>query len=168
MEVFTGGKPFIELTREELMKIKNQEAFIPIIYSEIVSLLLNKYGKDYTLERLRKMGHKLAEGLLKYWSPEKIDSIADIIKDTYKLFLYRNIEVKQVLDKVYVRDAECPVCYLGISDAEIPFCIVIDGMIEHLINLLKKRNIKLPTVKCENVSSRSMGKDLCVHVISFI
>ena len=42
MEVFTGKKPFIELKREELLKIKNQEAFIPIIYSEIVILLKQK------------------------------------------------------------------------------------------------------------------------------
>ncbi|MHA1264678.1 MAG: hypothetical protein ACTSRS_05505 [Candidatus Helarchaeota archaeon] len=166
MEVFTGKKPFIELKREDLMKIKNQEAFIPIIYSEIVSLLIGRYGQEYAMKRMKEMGYKLAEGLIKYWIPKKIDSIEHIIKETYKFFLYRNIEIKQVLDKIYVRDKECPVCYLDITDAEIPFCIVISGMIERLINLLREKNPKLPLITCENISSRSMGKDICIHVIS--
>lgn len=165
MEVFTGGKPFIELSREELMKIKNQEAFIPIIYSEIVSILKTRFGNDYTLQRLREMGHKLANGLLKYWKPKNIKSIPDIIIETYKSFLYRKLKVKKVLDKIYVHDQQCPVCYLDISDSDIPFCIVISGLIEGLINGLRKFNPRLPEVKCDTIASRSMGAGACVHAI---
>ena len=167
MEVFTGGKPFIELDRKELLKIKNQEAFIPIIYSEIVVILKNKYGNEYTLERLREMGHRLAEGILKNWTPPKIKSIPDIIKETYKMFLYRNISVKRGFDRLYVRDRNCPLCYFDISDSDIPFCIVIDGLIEHLVNLLRDKNPNLPEIKCENVASRSMGAKFCEHAIGF-
>lgn len=167
MEVFTGGKPFIELTRDELLKIKNQEAFIPIIYSEIVVLLKNKYGNDYALKRLRKMGHLLAEGIIKQWKPRKINSIQEIIVETYKVFLYRKLKTKKVLDKIYVRDENCPVCYFNVSDSDIPFCIVISGLIERMINLLRNFNPKLPEISVDNISSRSMGKDLCIHAISF-
>ena len=167
MELFTGGKPFIELTRDELLKIKNQEAFIPIIYSEIVVLLKNKYGNDYTLQRLRKMGHMLADGILKHWTPHKIRSVQDIIEETYQVFLYRGLKTKKVLDKIYVRDENCPVCYFNVSDSDIPFCIVISGLIERIINNLRKYNPKLPEISVDNISSRSMGKDLCIHAISF-
>ncbi len=168
MEVFTGGKPFIELTRDELLKIKNQEAFIPIIYSEIVVLLKNKYGNEYTEKRLKEMGYRLADGVLRHWRPEKISSIQEIIVETYKTFLYRKLSTKKVLDKIYVRDDNCPVCYFDISDSDIPFCIVISGLIERLINQLRRLNPKLPEIHVDNISSRSMGKDLCIHAVSFI
>ncbi len=167
MEVFTGKKPFIELTREDLLKIKNQEAFIPIIYSEIVSLLKTKYGNEYTMKRLREMGHRLAEGLLKYWKPTKVKSIPDIIKETYQQFFYRKIEVKEVLDKIIVRDKNCPVCYLDVTDSDIPFCIVIGAVIEGIINGLRKWLPKLPEIQCETVASRSMGAEVCEHVVTY-
>ncbi len=169
MEVFTGAKPFIELTREELLKIKNQEAFIPIIYSEIVGLLKQKYGIEYTIKRLREMGHRLAEGLLNYWKPKNTKSIPDIVKETYRFLLYRKIEIdeKKDLGRIIIRDENCPVCYMDVSDSDIPFCIVIGAMIEGMVNQLRKWITRLPEVSCETVASRSMGADHCEHVIRY-
>lgn len=168
MEVFTGKKPFIELSRKELMKIKNQEAFIPIIYSEVVGLLKSKYGIENTTKKLKEMGHRLAEGILIYWTPKKVKKIPEIVMECYKFFLYRKCSVKAVLDKYWVRDRNCPVCYFDISDSEIPCCIVIAGLIERLINRLRERNPKLPEVKVSTVSSRSMGTNYCEHVIEIL
>jgi predicted hydrocarbon binding protein len=168
MEVFTGRKPFIELSRNELLKIKNQEAFIQIIYSEIVILLKNKYGIEYTVQRLRQMGYKLAEGILKYWTPSHIKSIPEILIDTYKFMLFRKLSVTRVLDKIIVRDRNCPVCYFDITDSDVPFCVVISGLIERLNSLLRERNPRLPEIKCQTTLSRSMGAKYCEHVIEYI
>lgn len=165
MEIFTGGKPFIELSRAELLTIKNQEAFIPIIYAHIVGLIKAKYGNERTLARLREMGHKLAEGLLKYWSPSNIGSVRDIIRETYKFMLYRNIHVKEGPHEINIRDFNCPVCYFDIADSDIPFCIVISGLIEQLVNMLRAKNPKLPKIECNPLASRSMGAPYCEHII---
>jgi len=165
MEIFTGGKPFIELSREELLKIKNQEAFIPIIYAHIVGLIKVKYGNERTMDRLREMGHKLGEGLLKYWSPSNIGSIRDIIKETYKFMFYRNIHVKEGPHEINIRDFNCPVCSYDITDPDIPFCIVISGLIEQLVNSLRAKNPKLPKIECNPLASRSMGSPYCEHLI---
>ncbi|MDD1778442.1 MAG: hypothetical protein LUQ65_09775 [Candidatus Helarchaeota archaeon] len=165
MEIFTGGKPFIELSRAELLKIKNQEAFIPIIYAHIVGLIKAKYGNERTMARLREMGHNLAEGLLKYWSPSNIGSVRDIIRETYKFMLYRNIHVKEGPQEINIRDFNCPVCYFDIANSDIPFCIVISGLIEHLVNLLRTKNPKLPKIECNPLASRSMGAPYCEHII---
>ena len=168
MEVFTGAKPFIELTREELMKIKNQEAFIPIIYSEVVGLLKQKYGVEYAFKRIREMGHRLSEGLLKYWKPKNIKSIPDIIKEAYLTFIYRKVEVKEILNKVVIRDKACPVCYLDVSDSDIPFCTVFSAMIEGLVNGLRRWLPKIPEIRCNTIASRSMGAELCEHEVIFV
>ncbi len=165
MEVFTGRKPFIELTRSELMKIKNQEAFIPIIYSEIVSLLKQKYGNEYTIKRIREMGHRLSDGLLKYWKP-KNTKVPDIVKEAYKTFVYRDIKVDKSLEQWIIRDEHCPICYLDISDSDIAFCTVFSAMIEGLINGLRKWLPKLPQIECTTIASRSMGAELCEHAIT--
>lgn len=164
MEIFTGKKPFIELSRKELIKIKNQEAFIPIIYSHIVGLLKNKYGNERTLKRLREMGYKLAEGILKYWTPKNIGSISSIIKETYQFMLYRNIHIKEGV-QIHVRDFNCPVCAFDIADSDIPFCIVISALIENIVNLLRVKNPKLPKIECKPLVSRSMGAPYCEHLI---
>ena len=165
MEIFTGKKPFIELSRAELLKIKNQEAFIPIIYSHIVGLLKTKYGNEKTLSRLREMGYKLAEGLLTHWTPKNIGSVSSIIKETYRFMLYRDIHVKEGVHEINVRDFNCPVCYFDIADSDIPFCVVISALIEGLINSLRTKNPKLPKIECKPLVSRSMGAPYCEHLI---
>jgi len=165
LEIFTGKKPFIELSRDELLKIKNQEAFIPIIYSHIVGLLKTRYGSEETLKRLREMGYKLAEGILNHWIPKNIGSIQAILKETYKFMLYRNLHIREKGREIRVRDFNCPVCYFDIADSDIPFCIVISALIERLIYLLRSKNPKLPQIECKTLMSRSMGALYCEHII---
>ena len=165
MEVFTGKRPFIELTRDELMKIKNQQAFIPIIYSEMVVLLKRKYGNEYAMKRLREMGRRIADGILKHWHPKNTKTIPDIVKEAYKTFVYGKVEVEEILDKFVIHDENCPLCYMDITDSDIPFCTVFSAMIEVLINSSRQWNPRLPEVECVTIASRSMGASLCEHSI---
>lgn len=168
MEIFTGGKPFIELSRKELLKIKNQEAFIPIIYAHIVGLIKAKYGIERTMIRLKEMGYRLADGLLKSWTPSNVGSVKEILKEAYKFLLYRNIHVREGALEINVRDFNCPVCSYDIADSDIPFCIVISGLIEQMILSLRARNPKLPKIECSTLASRSMGAPYCEHLIKII
>jgi predicted hydrocarbon binding protein len=165
MEVFTGLKPFKELSRTELLKIKNQEALIPIIYSEIVSLLKQRFDKEYIINRLREMGDRLAEGLLKHWVPKQTKTIPKILNDIYKMLFYRKISVTKAMGQYIVRDKQCPVCYLEISDSDIPFCIVLSAAIQGIINRLHEQHPNLPEVECTTIASRSMGAKFCEHAI---
>ena len=165
MEIFTGDLPFIELSREDMLKEKYSRSILPIIYGYLVPKIKEKYGIEGAIEKLRDFGMRVMEDLLKYWKPKK-GSVSQVMKETYPFLFYSKIkkieEVKGSPRKWILHDEHCPLCWEGIEETEIHYCVAFAGAIECLYNSLHNLGYKkIPKVRVNTISSKARGSEIC-------
>lgn len=175
IEIFTGDVGFIELTREELLNTKFSRSILPIIYAQLMPMIKDKWGIEQGKEVLRDFGRRVVRGLLRYWKP-KSKTVPSIVQEIYKfLFGIKSVKVKVIKEhgkivKWIFTDKECPLCWTGIEEEEIHYCIALSGAIEELFNTLprdiKSKYRKLPFVSATTVQSKAFGAKNCVHEIA--
>ncbi len=169
MEIFTGEMPFIELTREDMLKVKFSRSILPIIYGYLMPMIKERWGVEKGIVKLREFGKRVMDDLLMYWTP-KGNSIKDVLKDTYKthfnIKIHKFKELKGTPRKWLVYDDQCPLCWEGVEETEIHYCIALAEAIEALLNTLNQRGYKnIPQVKVNTLTSKARGDKLCTHEI---
>jgi len=171
MELFTGELPFIDLTREDLVKVKFSRSILPIIYAHLMPKIKEKWGLEKGIEKLRDFGKRVMEDLLLYWTP-KGNTISKVLKDTYKSHFYSKLykvkELKKDKPKIwFIYDKNCPLCWEGVEETEIHYCVTFAAAVETLLNTLHERGYKkIPKVKVDTVTSKARGDELCTHQIN--
>ncbi|MFX0133517.1 MAG: hypothetical protein ACFFDN_07735 [Candidatus Hodarchaeota archaeon] len=173
MEIFTGELPFIELSREDMLKEKFSRSLLPIIYGYLMPMIKEKWGMEEGTEKLKEFGKEVMRDLLLYWTP-KGNTIQKILRDVYKFIFYIKIHKikefkKETPRRWIVYDKECPLCWEGVEETEIHYCIAIAGAAEELLNTLHERGYKeIPRVKVKTLTSKARGDKLCSHEITEI
>ena len=170
MEFFMESHPFIELTREDMLKMKYSRSVLPIIYGHLVPKIKEKWGIEKGVEILKDFGKKVMHDVLAYWMP-KGKNIPTVLKNTYKfIFFIKLYKVKEFTKlpprKWVIFDKDCPLCWVGTEEPQIHFCTAMAGAIEELLNTyhtLGYRNF--PKVTVETLASKARGDKLCTHEI---
>lgn len=173
IEIFTGDVGFIELTREELLNSKFSRSILPIIYAQLMPMIKDKWGTEQGKEVLRDFGRRVIRGIMRYWKP-KSKNVPGIIKEVYKfLFGIKSVKAQTIkrgkkIQKWIMTDKECPLCWTGIEEEEIHYCVALSGAIEELFNTLPRtgKYKKLPFVTATTIESKAFGANRCVHEIA--
>ncbi|MHA1378258.1 MAG: hypothetical protein ACTSRG_07735 [Candidatus Helarchaeota archaeon] len=169
MEIFTGDLPFIELTREEMLKEKYSRSILPIIYGYLVPKIKEKYGIEKAIEVLKNFGKRVLVDVLEYWKP-KNSSLPKILQEVYKFIFYIKLKkikpIKETPRKWIIYDDKCPLCWEGVEETDIHYCIAIAGAVEGLLNKLNELGYKkIPRVKVNTLTSKARGDKICTHEI---
>lgn len=172
MEIFTGELPFIELTREDMLKVKFSRSILPIIYGYLMPMIKEKWGIEKGIEVLREFGKRVMTDLLLYWTP-KGNTVIKVLKETYKFVFYINVyKIKEFKNerpqRWLVYDTQCPLCWEGVQETDIHYCLAFSAAIEELLNNLHRRKGKyknIPEVKVNTLTSKARGDKLCTHEI---
>ena len=169
MEIFTGDLPFIELTREEMLKEKYSRSILPIIYGYLVPKIKEKYGIEGAIRKLRDFGYNVIKDLLQYWKPKK-GSLEQVVQETYKFNFFIKLKkikkIKGTPRKWIIYDDKCPLCWEGVEETEIHYCVALGGAVEYLLNALHDQGYnKIPKVKVITLSSKARGDEICSHEI---
>lgn len=157
------------LSDAELINLKCQKLFVPLIYAELIAKIIDKWG-DKAEERLREFGRNIGEGILKVWQPENTKSIKKIMQETYKFLLKQKppIEMEKDGRTLIIKDEDCVLCW-NVQAGDIHYCTPYGSLLETVVNFCReKKNPDLPKIWVETTKSKAMGSDYCEHVIHFI
>jgi CRISPR/Cas system-associated protein Cas10 (large subunit of type III CRISPR-Cas system) len=170
MSYFDGEHPFIELSREDMLKVKFSRALLPIIYNYLVPKIKEKWGLEQGIERLKDFGRKLMNDILSYWIPRG-KTVPEVIQKVYEFIFYRKLDdVKEFKNEKprrwIVYDKKCPLCWEGTEVPEIHFCVALAGAIESLLNKLHELGYKnIPKAVVNTLTSKARGDPICSHEI---
>ncbi len=169
MELF-AEHPFIELSREDMLKVKFSRSLLPIIYNYLVPRIKAKWGLEKGIEVLRNFGKRVIKDILVYWLP-KGRTIPALVQNMYKFIFYIKIhKIKEFPNETprrwLVYDNKCPLCWEGTEEEDIHFCVAMAGAIEELLNNFHEFGYKdIPRVSVDTLTSRAHGEDICTHEI---
>ncbi|MHA1230360.1 MAG: hypothetical protein ACTSRP_28055 [Candidatus Helarchaeota archaeon] len=155
------------LSDEELIQLKCQQIFVPLIYSEIVGRILDRWP-DSAEEKLREFGRRVAKGILKIWEP-KGKTIKSIAEESHKFLLKQKPPIKMQKDghTLVLKDRNCVLCW-EVQAAKIHYCTPYGSLLETFVNHCREKNPKLPKIWVETTKSRAMGDKYCEHVIHIL
>ncbi|MHA1298835.1 MAG: hypothetical protein ACTSO9_05265, partial [Candidatus Helarchaeota archaeon] len=108
--------------------------------------------------------------LLKYWKPKK-DTIPSIMNEVYKFIFYAKLKQikyfkKETPRRWIVYDDKCPLCWEGVEETDIHYCVALAGAIEGLLNKLNQSGYKkIPKVIVNTLTSKARGDKICSHEI---
>ncbi len=151
------------------MDEKAQTILLQATYPEIVSVLKRSMGKEACVEILRDLGAIAAKTVSEYWLP-KGKNIQDMVKEIFKKIL-DNKDIKIVKEKgqnFLVQDFECRLCWEGVEEEDINYCVSTSAFIEEILNVIRKSYVYLPSVKVSTIKSKAAGADHCEHLIEFL
>ena len=156
-----------ELPDSELLKMKCQKIFVPLIYAEIVVKIIEKW--DNPEEKLREFGKRIGNGILTVWYPKKANSIKKIAQETYKFLLKQEPPIKMEKDgkTLILKDENCVLCW-NVQAGGLHYCTPYGSLLETIINYCRNKNPKLPKVRIETTKSKAMGNKYCEHVIHIL
>lgn len=160
-----------ELSRVELAKMKIHNTLFTTFYVQIVSLFKEKFGVAGAIEALRGVGDGVAVSMWKYVKPAKTKSIKSIISEVSQFAFYYSVDIKKFTDDegregFLVTDKNCPICWEGVIEKDIPYCCIIDGFLEKYINIAHDEGYEVPRVRIRVIESRATGYENCKHRIT--
>ncbi|MHA1312156.1 MAG: hypothetical protein ACTSQO_14675 [Candidatus Helarchaeota archaeon] len=157
-----------EITEEELLRLKCQQLFVPLIYSEVVARIIDRWP-DNVEKKLREFGRRIGKGILSMWIPKNTDSVKSIVQETYKFLLKQKapVEMKKDGRTLILRDKKCILCW-EVTNANFHYCTPYGSLLETFVNKCRETNPKLPKIWVETTKSRAKGDNYCEHVIHIL
>jgi predicted hydrocarbon binding protein len=130
---------------------------------QIVSLLKKTYGVEGAIQALREIGYGCAETLWKYKKPERTKSLPKLINDTVNIAFYYDVVVKKREDGLLIIDKNCPICWEGVVEKDIPYCCIVDGFLERYF-VFAHEEYGTPRAQVHAVKSKATGDEQCEHL----
>ncbi|MHA1271262.1 MAG: hypothetical protein ACTSPY_15830 [Candidatus Helarchaeota archaeon] len=158
-----------EITDDELVRLKCQQLFVPLIYSEIVGRILDKWPNAE--EKLREFGRRIANGILTIWKPKNVSSVKSIASECYLYLLKQKPPIKVEKDgmTLVLKDENCILCWEVQTQGKLHYCAPYGSLLETFVNYCREnKNPKLPKIWVETTKSKAMGDNYCEHVIHII
>jgi len=157
-----------ELSRIELADMKVHNTLFTTFYVQIVSLMKEKYGIQGAIDALRQIGEGVATTLYKFIRPVKTNSLTTLIEFIVGFSFYYPVEIKKTDFGLMVYDKNCPICWEGVMEKDIPYCCIIDGFLEKYIALVHEENDAIPLVQSRVVKSKATGEKFCQHQVNIL
>jgi predicted hydrocarbon binding protein len=159
-----------ELSRVELVDMKVHNTLFTTFYVQIVSLMKEKYGVEGTKEALRRLGEGVALTMFDYREPVKSKSLKKIINDIADFGFYYSVKFEDIKgsDNFLIVDKNCPVCWEGIVEKDVPYCCIVDGFLEQYLNLAHDHGWDIPKVRIRVSKSKATGDDYCEHLVEIL
>ncbi len=162
-----------ELSRVELVDMKVHNTLFTTFYVQIVSLMKEKYGIEGAIEALRQIGEGVAVTMWNYVKPAKTNSIKAIIADIASFGFYYSIDIKKVIDDrgregFLLVDKNCPICWEGVIEKDIPYCCIIDGFLEQYLLIARENGYEIPQVQVRVEKSKATGDEACIHRVTIL
>jgi len=157
-----------ELSRMELIDMKVHNTLFTTFYVQIVSLMKEKYGVEGAKEALRQIGQGCAVSWYKYVQPLKTRSIKRIINYIIDNSFYYAVVFKESQEGLSLLDKNCPICWEGVLEKDIPYCCIIDGFLERYLLINQEEFGLIPKVEVRAIKSKATGDRYCEHLITRI
>jgi predicted hydrocarbon binding protein len=154
-----------ELSRTELAEMKVHNTLFTVFYVQIVSMMKEKYGTQGAIDALRQIGEGVATTLYNYIRPIKTNSLAALISYIVDFAFYYPVLIKKIDDGLMVYDKNCPICWEGVIEKDIPYCCIVDGFLEKYIAMTHEENSEIPIVEVHVVKSKATGEKYCQHKV---
>lgn len=157
------------INRKNLIYEKVQTLLLQCVYPEVVSFLKKNMDKEYLIQVLQDVGYVCADTIAKYWQP-KGKTVQEMVRDIFKfIFDNKSIELKKSeKGNIKIIDKECRLCWEGLEEEDINYCISVSSFIQRLINSTRESFIFLPKIKVTTIQSKAAGADHCEHLIEFL
>ena len=157
-----------ELSRVELAEMKVHNTLFTTFYVQIVSLMKEKYGIVGAIDSLRKIGEGVAYTMYKYKKPVKTSSLKKIISEISSIGFYYSVKITEDVGGLLIIDKNCPICWEGVVEKEIPYCAIIDGFLEKYLALTREEYMLIPEVQVRVGKSKATGDEYCEHRVILI
>lgn len=156
-----------ELSRLELADMKVHNTLFTTFYVQIVSLMKQQYGTEAAIVALRQIGEGVAQTMYKYKKPSK-GNLKRTIAEISEFGFFYVPDIKKVENGYIIIDKNCPICWEGIVEKDVPYCCIIDGFLERYIVLINDEYGLLPLVQVRVTKSRATGDQYCEHHVTML
>ncbi|MHA1277570.1 MAG: hypothetical protein ACTSRC_03180 [Candidatus Helarchaeota archaeon] len=159
-----------ELSRVELVDMKVHNTLFTAFYVQIVSLMKEKYGVEGAKDALRQLGEGVALTMFEYRKPVKSKSLKKIINDIADFGFYYSVQFENLKDQegFLIIDNNCPVCWAGIVEKDVPYCCIVDGFLEQYLILAHEKGYQIPKVRIRATKSKATGDEYCEHMVEIL
>ncbi len=157
-----------ELSRTELVKMKVHNTLFTTFYVQIVSLMKERYGVEGAIDALRRIGMGVANDMYKYIKPSKTSSLKKIISEISQFGFYYSVNLKQDAEGLIIIDKNCPICWEGVIEKDVPYCCIIDGFLEQYLILTHEEYGLIPKVQVRVSKSKATGHEYCEHRVKIL
>jgi predicted hydrocarbon binding protein len=156
-----------DLSRLELVDMKVHNTLFTTFYVQIVSLMKEKYGVEGAKDALREIGEGVATTMWKYRKP-KAQALKPMIEDLVDFAFYYTVEFKDLDVGLVIVDKNCPICWEGVVEKDIPYCCIIDGFLEKYVCMASDDGYPVPRIQSRAVKSKATGDPHCEHLITIL
>jgi predicted hydrocarbon binding protein len=156
-----------ELSRLELIDMKVHNTLFTTFYVQIVSLMKEKYGVEGAKDALREIGEGVATTMWKYRKP-KAQSLKPMIEEIVEFSFYYSVEFRDLDVGLVIVDKNCPICWEGVVEKDIPYCCIIDGFLEKYVSTASDEGYPIPRIQSRAVKSKATGDPHCEHLITIL
>ncbi|MHA1264758.1 MAG: hypothetical protein ACTSRS_05930 [Candidatus Helarchaeota archaeon] len=157
-----------ELSRTELAEMKVHNTLFTTFYVQIVSLLKERYGVVGAINALRQIGEGVAVTMYQYKRPSKTHSLKKVINEISQFGFYYTLNIKVEPDGLRLIDKDCPICWEGVIEKDIPYCCIIDGFLERYLILFQEEYGTIPRIQVRVRKSKAMGDEYCEHFVKYL
>ncbi|MHA1378219.1 MAG: hypothetical protein ACTSRG_07540 [Candidatus Helarchaeota archaeon] len=125
-------------------------------------------SNEDVIQILKDIGYVCADTIVKYWQPSG-KTVQDMIRDIFKFILdNKSVELKKSeKGNIKIIDKACRLCWEGLEEEDINYCISISSFIQRLINSSRAAFVFLPKIKVTTLQSKAAGADHCEHLVEF-
>jgi predicted hydrocarbon binding protein len=121
-------------SRSELHKEKGASLLIAMVYVEVFSRMLEKYGAEVAAEKLTTLGRNVTKTYYKYYKPHKA-SISGFVREiAEELAGMKDVKLKKTEDGFSISTTDCPICLPGVVIEGPAYCFPTMGIIEEFLN----------------------------------
>ncbi|TFG05410.1 MAG: hypothetical protein EU536_02260 [Promethearchaeota archaeon] len=154
-----------ELSRAELAEMKVHNTLFTTFYVQIVSLLKGKYGVVGAIDAIRQIGEGVAITMYQYKKPTTRKDLKKLINEISQFGFYYTLDIKSDPDGLLLIDKNCPICWEGVIEKDVPYCCIIDGFLERYINTIHEEYGDVPRVQVRVRKSKATGDKYCEHLV---
>jgi len=157
-----------ELSRQDLMEMKVHNTLFTTFYVQIVSLMKEKYGVQGAIDSLRQIGEGVATTMYHYAKPLKTKSLETLINYICDIGFYYTVDIVKSDYGLIIQDKNCPICWEGIVEKDIPYCCIIDGFLEKYMSMNHEEFGLTPPVQVRVTKSKATGHPYCEHNVTLL
>ena len=157
-----------ELSRAELADMKVHNTLFTTFYVQIVSLLKQTYGIVGAIDALRQIGEGVAWTMYSFKPPTKTSNLKKMLNEVSQLGFFYTADIKKDGENLTIVDKNCPICWEGVVEKDVPYCCIIDGFLERYVLLAAEEYGLLPKVQIRVRKSKATGDEYCEHYVKVL
>ena len=94
--------------------------------------------------------------------------IVSLMKEKYGVKGAKDALPERTETGLIIIDKNCPICWEGVVEKDIPYCCILDGFFEKYISIANDEEYPIPKAQMRATKSKAMGDPHCEHLLTIL